>query len=136
MGYKVRIFCVGRAHLPYLREGIASYEKRLSGHCSFEWIILKTDAELKKKLIGVSYSCLDVLGVAHTSVSFSKLIEGNLWWNFVIGGAEGLTQSVVDGADRLISLSNLTFPHEMVRLMLIEQIYRALEISRGSPYHK
>ncbi len=136
MGYKIKIYCVGRPHPPHLKEAIESYAKRLSGHCLLEWIILKKDLDLEKKLSNLSYTCLDVLGVAHTSVSFSKMIEGALSWNFVIGGAEGLPQAIIDGADRLISLSNLTFPHEMVRLMIIEQIYRAFEIAKGSPYHK
>jgi 23S rRNA (pseudouridine1915-N3)-methyltransferase len=136
MGYRVKIFCVGRPHLPYLKIWLESYEKRLFGLCSIEWIIVKSDDELKKRLIKVPYVCLDVLGEIHTSESFSRWIERSSSWNFVIGGATGLPKSVLEGAEESISLSKLTFPHEMVRLLLMEQLYRAFEINKGSPYHK
>ena len=136
MGYKVHIFCVGRKHPSYLNEALKSFEKRLLGSCSLEWIVLKTDKELIEKLRGKSYYCFEVLGKEYTSEAFSALVCKSAHWNFVIGGAEGIPQEVKRGAKGEISLSSFTFPHEIVRLLVLEQIYRAFEIGKNSPYHK
>jgi 23S rRNA (pseudouridine1915-N3)-methyltransferase len=136
MTYKVKIYCVGRRHPANLVDAITSYEKRIQGSNSIEWVILKSDKELIEKLSSESYYCFDVLGKDYTSESFSKLLTSKVQWNFVIGGSSGLPGEVVKGARGLLSLSKFTFPHEIVRLLIVEQIYRAFEIGRGSPYHK
>ncbi|MCH9811894.1 23S rRNA (pseudouridine(1915)-N(3))-methyltransferase RlmH [bacterium] len=136
MGYRIKIYCVGRRHPSYLSEALQSFEKRLKGSCSFEWIILKTDKDLIEKLSGKSYYCFEVLGKEYTSVQFSKFICAKAHWNFVIGGALGIPSEVKKGAKGEISFSKFTFPHEMVRLLVLEQIYRAFEIEKNSPYHK
>ncbi len=127
---------MGRRHPAVLADAIGSYEKRIKGHVSLEWVILKSDKELEERLASKEYYCFDVLGKDYTSESFSKLLTSKMHWNFVIGGASGLPKEVVKGARALISFSKFTFPHEIVRLLVVEQIYRAFEIGRGSPYHK
>ncbi len=136
MQYKIKIFCVGRRHPNWLDEALALYEKRLKSYCIYEWVILKTDKELIGKMDKLQYICFDPYGKSYSSEIFSALLESKVSWNFVIGGADGLPEVVRKGAMELISLSNFTFPHELVRLLITEQIYRALEISKGSAYHK
>ncbi|MCH9621941.1 MAG: Ribosomal RNA large subunit methyltransferase H [Chlamydiia bacterium] len=136
MRFKIKVYCVGRAHRGWLKEALETYEKRLTSRCLFEWVIVKSGKELKEKLSSLSYFCLDPLGKSHTSESFSNLIENKVSWNFVIGGAEGLCLEVKQNAQGLISFSKMTFPHEFVRLLIIEQIYRAIEITNHTPYHK
>lgn len=136
MAYKIKIFCVGRRHPNYLVEALSSFEKRLKGSCSLEWVILKTDKELEEKLRGLSYYCFEVLGKEYTSCEFSRLVLGKAMWNFVIGGAAGIPEHISKKAKGLLSISKFTFPHEIVRLLIVEQLYRAFEIGRKSPYHK
>lgn len=136
MGYKIKVYCVGRRHPEHLKEAIAFYEKRLKSHLSFEWVVLKSDKELIEKVKTIPYYCFDVLGKELSSEAFSAMIEQKVSWNFVIGGAEGLPLEVKNGATGLISFSKFTFPHELVRLFVLEQVYRAFEIIKKTPYHK
>ena len=136
MKYRVKVFCVGRPHRGWLKDSINSYEKRLRSTCVIQWLILKSTDELKEKLKSIKYYCFDVTGGEYTSESFSKLIKDKVHWNFVIGGACGIPSSILQESKGLISLSRFTFTHEIVRLLITEQIYRALEIAKGSAYHK
>lgn len=136
MGYKVSVFCVGKAHLSEYNGAILGYEKRLKGKCTINWIYCKNDRELIKKLAKKEYICFDVLGKAYSSKQFSKLFEHELSLNFVIGGAEGIPEQIKENSTMLISFSKFTFPHQMIRLMVSEQIYRSLEILKGSNYDK
>lgn len=84
---------------------------------------------------------LDLNGEAFTSEEFSSKLNtlmnsGYSECNFIIGGSLGLHESALSKADCIMSLSNLTFPHQLVPLILVEQIYRAFKIMRGEPYHK
>ena len=90
---------------------------------------------------GALIVALDSRGIQLTSESFSKKIEnweirGTKQVSYLIGGPDGLSQKVTDSADLLLSLSRMTFTHEMVRLFLIEQLYRAYTIKAGEKYHK
>lgn len=96
---------------------------------------------IKEFLIDKSYKIiLNVTGQAYTSNAFAKKIEELLTSGknvqFIIGGAFGLDQSVVDLADNILSLSTMTLPHQMAKIMLLEQIYRAQTIIENHPYHK
>ena len=96
---------------------------------------------IKELLIAKSYKIiLNVIGQTYTSIEFSKKIkelsDAGKDVQFIIGGAFGLDQSIVDLADSAISLSTMTLPHQMVKIMLLEQIYRAQTIIENHPYHK
>ena len=121
---------------------LSEYELRLKPLLSVEWILAKNDAQLKQFLEKEpSYVCLDPLGKQYTSEEFSgallrMLQEGGSRMQWVIGGAEGLPADIRSRATALISLSRLTFTHQITRLILLEQIYRAFEIDKGTGYHK
>lgn len=139
--YKLRIFSVGKTKEEWLELAIAEYLKRLQQVATIEFIWAKTDNQLLamvEKATGVI--CLDAAGHMMESEKFSsfliKQLEANgARLNFVIGGANGLP-SALKTKYPLLSLSPMTFTHQMIRLILIEQIYRAIEIDKGSHYHK
>ncbi|KQC10504.1 MAG: 50S rRNA methyltransferase [Methanolinea sp. SDB] len=158
---QIRIIAVGRTKEHFLKEGIAEYTKRLSLYCRVE---IKEVQEEKlpeplsrKELNGAMQReaerisrainrdslvvVLDPGGLPWTSEEFARQIAG---WKlsgrsqlvFIIGGASGLSKGLIDNADICLSLSPMTFTHQMSRLILLEQIYRAFRISRGEPYHR
>ncbi|MFM7770282.1 MAG: 23S rRNA (pseudouridine(1915)-N(3))-methyltransferase RlmH [Bacteroidota bacterium] len=153
---KVRVLVIGTTHEPFVKEGIKKYLQRLPHYCSFEYIELK-DASgkgvqpnqqkikegetLLKSIKPEEYLCLlDENGVAFQSVNFARHIEkkqlsGIKSWVLVIGGAYGFSEEVYSRANEKIRLSDMTFPHDLVRLILLEQIYRAYTIIRGEGYH-
>lgn len=155
---RIRILCIGESKAPYLKEGEKDYLSRLGHyaqvgierlrpikHCKSkpEGQILQEEAALVLKKIGTSgfVAALDRAGEFLTSIQFSKMISD---WQirserevvFVIGGPVGLHDSVLDRANLILSLSAMTLTHDMVRLVLLEQIYRAYTILRGEKYHK
>jgi 23S rRNA (pseudouridine1915-N3)-methyltransferase len=136
MKYRIKIFCVGKPLRGYLEEGVDLYTNRLKANAEIEWVIVKSDKELIEKLKEISYICFDVLGKPHSSESFSEIIQGEVSHNFVIGGACGIPPQILNNAKGLISFSRFTFPHELVRLLVAEQLYRAIEIAKNTPYHK
>lgn len=138
---KIKILSVGKTKESWLQEAWDEYCKRLKTTAQIETLWAKDDkhlellAEKEDRLI-----LLDPQGKMHTSESFSKFLweeieKGGAKTTFLIGGAEGIPQALKD-KNESISLSRLTFTHQMTRLILIEQIYRALEIAKGSKYHK
>ena len=127
---KIKTYTVGKIKEKWLEEALADYHKRLATSLSLEWVIQK---ELSPP---AHYIALDPKGELLDSLAFSALITSKARHTFVIGGAEGLTEAHKQGAQKLISFSPLTFTHQLTRLILAEQLYRAMEISRGSPYHK
>jgi 23S rRNA (pseudouridine1915-N3)-methyltransferase len=136
--FKVKVLTIGRCKEEWLAEAIREYEKRLHGKLSIEWVLAKDDQQLiewvsqEKSIIA-----LDPKGELLTSEAWSeKMGKFGLRLTFVIGGAEGLPPQILKQAQFKWSLSPLTFTHQITRLILIEQIYRALEIERGSQYHK
>jgi len=140
--FKIKIITIGKTKEKWLNLAIAEYEKRLSNSCKIELICLKDQDELEKSLTKEhNYICLDLNGENFSSIEFSKFLINELEEQksklaFVIGGSEGLSVQIKQRAMFSISLSKLTFTHQMSRLILLEQIYRSLEIEKGSHYHK
>lgn len=146
---KITIIAIGKLKEKFLVEGTAEYLKRLRNFAKIEVreiMECRTILEEGKKLLAQvpenSWLCvLDVGGQAITSEKFAeKISELNLRGisniTFIIGGAFGLSDDVKKAADFLMSLSEMTFTHQMSRLILLEQVYRAFKINRGEPYHK
>lgn len=137
----ISVLTIGKTKERWLEEAITEYVERLHGVMTFSFHFLKHDEQLideAEKSKGVF--CLDPRGVEWTSEEWTKHIEKK--WveagshlTFVIGGADGLPQLMREKYP-LISFSKMTFTHQMTRLILVEQLYRAQEILRGSPYHK
>jgi 23S rRNA (pseudouridine1915-N3)-methyltransferase len=154
---KISLLCISKTTEAYLKEGIRIYENRLQHYCKYQRIEipdlknsknLSFDQQKQKEaeliLAKISPSdfvvLLDENGKELDSVQFSK--ELNKWMNqstahvfFVIGGPYGFHASVYERANLKLSLSKLTFSHQMVRLFFTEQLYRAFSILRGEPYH-
>lgn len=148
----IKIIAVGKKHETWVHDGINRYEKRLRNQFKCSWLLtphssLATgDARrdesklILNKLSDDDYVILlDERGKQLTSTDLSKQITKPLNSSknlvFVIGGAYGVDSSVRDRADFVWSLSPLVFPHQLVRLILVEQIYRAQEIDKGGGYH-
>lgn len=145
---KIVIVAVGKLKEKFLADGVAEYLKRIKIFAKIEIREVSEcrtlEDEGKKLLAQVdknSWLCvLDVGGKFMSSESFAKKIsELNLHGvsniTFIIGGAYGLSDEVRKSANFLLSLSEMTFTHQMTRLILTEQIYRAFKINRGEPYH-
>ena len=158
---KITICCAGRIKEKYLTAGIAEYAKRLGRYCTLEWYeiadektpdgaseaeeqaILKKEGDRLLKGIPDSAYCiaLAIEGKMLTSVELSQKLDslqisGVSHIVFVIGGSLGLSQDVLKRADYMLSFSKMTFPHQLMRMILLEQIYRSFRISRNEPYHK
>lgn len=154
---KISLICVGRTTYAPFREGIERYTQRIVHYVPFELKEIpdirttKGMTELKQKeMEGESILSsinpndhvilLDERGKEYTSREFSKLLSDKMVTLpgkliFVVGGPYGFSERVYSRANSKISLSKMTFPHEMVRLFFVEQIYRAYTIMRGEPYH-
>ena len=157
----VTLITVGKIKEKYFTDAIAEYSKRLSRYCKLNIIELKDeptpdnpsnrekDAVLKKegdriaeKISKSAYVvALCIEGKMRDSVEFSKLIEqtaadGNSEIVFIIGGSLGIHDEIKRRADLKRSFSEMTFPHQLMRVILLEQIYRAFNISGGGKYHK
>ena len=157
----ITILCVGQIKEKYFRDAIAEYQKRLSRYCKLQIIevadektkenaseaendlIRKKEGERLLKHIKDSDYCitLEIDGKMLTSEGFSKEIDrlglaGQSRLVFVIGGAIGLDTAVIKRSDSALSFSKMTFPHQLMRVILLEQIYRSYRIMRGEPYHK
>ena len=157
----IKIICIGTLKEKYWKEAVSEYSKRLSPYCSLKIIELKevklpanvSNADEKNVLIEEGSAiiktinktdfviALDIIGKRFTSESLAKKIsdlgvKGNSEISFVIGGSIGLSQEVLERANLRMSFSDMTFPHQMMRVLLLEQIYRAYKIQRNEPYHK
>lgn len=140
--YKIKIFSIGKTKESWLISALEEYSKRLQKILSIEWVLAKNEEQLYQSLEKQSrYIALDPAGKLMTSENFSKffhealIIDGGRM-NFLIGGSDGIKPEVKAKAISLLSLSPLTFTHQITRLILLEQIYRATEIEKGSSYHK
>jgi len=139
--HKIKIYSIGKTKEKWLEEAIQEYTKRLKPILEIEYIWAKDDPQLirlveKEPLV----LCLDPQGKMMTSDEFSTYLHNNLQQGgsrlaLVIGGAEGLPQKFRETYP-LLSLSRMTLTHQCTRLFLIEQIYRAFEIAKGTSYHK
>jgi 23S rRNA (pseudouridine1915-N3)-methyltransferase len=138
---KCNIFSVGKTKEKWLEMAINEYKKRLQATLSLEFIWAKDDEQLERLVEKEQHViCLDVFGEMMGSEQFSKYMmdqfeKGGSKVSIVIGGADGLPSNMKKKYP-LISLSLMTLTHQCTRLILVEQIYRAFEIARGSKYHK
>lgn len=138
---KLKILSVGKTKERWLEEAFQEYAKRLKPFVQIECLWAKETSQLAEwAQKESSYLCLDPEGHLLTSEQFSAFLadqweKGGSRLTLLIGGPEGLPADIKKGREK-ISLSPLTFTHQITRLVLIEQIYRALEIQRGSHYHK
>lgn len=140
----MKIIAVGKIKRDFVKSGIKFYQKQISKLNIIE--IKQTNKELEGTTILTLLKpndfvvALDIQGSIFTSEEFSKKLDtyknNSKSLVFLIGGSTGLSDEVKLRADELISFSKLTFPHELFRLILIEQIYRAESIIAGKPYHK
>ncbi len=158
---RITIAAVGKLKERYLKEGISEYTKRLSRFADVD--IIEVDDEqapdslspaqeaqvkareaerlLKKVKEGGYIILLDLAGEQTTSEGFAVKLEntmlsGNSHITFIIGGSLGLDQSLIKAANYRICLSKMTFPHQLARLILLEQVYRAFKIMKNETYHK
>ena len=149
---KIRVIVPGATRLAWAAEGIALYTKRAKAWIGVEWIEVpaarkgepkekaaQEGREMLRRLTSVGYTVvLDERGRRRDSQSFAKLVDQRMLdgrdLTFLVGGAEGISPEVRDRADLVLSLSDLTLPHDLARLMLAEQIYRALAILKNHPY--
>ena len=148
----IKIICVGKIKDSNLKSLIDDYYKRITKYTSIQIIELKYENEnydeMKKEskeienyLDSKSYNiALDRLGKNIDSINFSKLIDKTFISypniNFIIGGSLGIDKSILDKCNIVLSFSSLTFPHQLFRLMLLEQIYRSFKILNNERYHK
>ena len=148
----LRVVAIGKKHEAWVSEGIERYQKRLRKPFMLEWVYLPHSSreglsarqdESERILQRLKESdfvvLLDEKGKIINSPALASLLELPLNSSrsvvIIIGGAYGVDQSVHDRADFVWSLSLLVFPHQLVRLLLAEQLYRAQEIAAGNPYH-
>jgi 23S rRNA (pseudouridine1915-N3)-methyltransferase len=153
---KISLICMGKTSFPFLREGIELYNKRMDRYLPFEIIeipdkkqtgtdqasVLKKESELLLAKFHPSdfVVLLDERGDLLNSGEMAKFIESRINLSikhlvFVIGGAYGFSENVYARANAKLSLSKMTFSHQLVRLIFMEQLYRAFTIIKGEPYH-
>lgn len=158
---KIKVVTVGKLKEKYLKDGIEEYLKRISRFAKFEMIELadekttdKASESENQKILEIEGQrilskvgdrdfviVLAIEGKTFSSEEFSKQLEeasikGFSTLTFIIGGSLGLAQDVKNRANLSVSFGRLTLPHQLMRLVLVEQIYRAFTIQQGSPYHK
>lgn len=157
----INIIAVGKVKEKYILNGIDEFKKRLSVHAKVNIIEVSDEAapenlsanemeivknregeKILKKIKDSDYVItLEIKGKKLTSEKFASLVEktaldGHSTIDFVIGGSLGLSQEVMKRSDYALSFSDMTFPHQLMRLILIEQVYRAYRIINNYPYHK
>ncbi|MCL6088582.1 MAG: 23S rRNA (pseudouridine(1915)-N(3))-methyltransferase RlmH [Candidatus Marsarchaeota archaeon] len=142
MPRKIRLVAVGRVKEEYLRAGMAEYEKRLRPYCSLEVVELKDEgmekeAERMEKYLGPNTFLLDEAGTSLDSSAFAKLFSADpaAPLTFIIGGPYGISPQLKKRC-KCVSLSKMTFTHEMCRLFFLEQLYRAVLANSGRAYQK
>ncbi|HEV4915608.1 TPA: 23S rRNA (pseudouridine(1915)-N(3))-methyltransferase RlmH [Streptococcus pneumoniae] len=158
---KIKVVTVGKLKEKYLKDGIAEYSKRISRFAKFEMIELsdektpdKASESENQKILEIEGQrilskiadrdfviVLAIEGKTFFSEEFSKQLEetsikGFSTLTFIIGGSLGLSSSVKNRANLSVSFGRLTLPHQLMRLVLVEQIYRSFTIQQGFPYHK
>lgn len=147
----IKIICVGKIKEDYLKKGIEEYKKRITKYSKIEIIelddesngnILEKERDKILKYINEKdyIITLEINGNTIDSVELSKKLE-NIYLNysnitFIIGGSYGLHDDIKNKSNYALSFSKLTFPHQLFRMMLLEQIYRSFKISHNETYHK
>ena len=155
----INIICVGKIKENYLKDAITEYAKRLSKYCKLQIIEVQDEQipdnlsnklsenvkeiEGKRILAQIKNSyviTLDLKGKQYTSEEFSNKLEkiylNNSSITFIIGGSLGISTDVLEKSNELISFSKMTFPHQLIRVFLLEQIFRAFKIQNNETYHK
>ncbi|AYW47495.1 23S rRNA (pseudouridine(1915)-N(3))-methyltransferase RlmH [Tetragenococcus osmophilus] len=157
----IKIISVGKLKEKYLIQGIQEYTKRLQGYAKVQLVevadekapenLSETEMNLVKEKEGQRILAktrdteflfaLAIEGKNPSSEAFAKQIDqlttqGKSNLTFVIGGSLGLSEEVLKRSNAQLSFGNMTYPHQLMRLILVEQIYRAFRINRGEPYHK
>lgn len=154
---KIRILCVGKIKDKFFRDALEEYKKRLKAFCDLEIIEIKDEKitpsvnadmvvqreseRLLSKMTGGYFIALDPNGQMLSSEKFADRIgdlinTGKVPINFIIGGSHGLSQELLKQCNYILSFSPMTFPHQLFRMMLTEQIYRAFTILNHQTYHK
>lgn len=152
--YMIKIIAVGSIKEKFIRDAIAEYSKRLSKYTKLEIIEVKDydlgvpslnmdreKEEIKKHLTSKDYIVtLEIEGEELSSIDFSKKIDKILINNpnivFIIGGSDGIDSEIKNMSNYKLSFSKMTFPHQLFRVLLLEQIYRAYKINNNESYHK
>ncbi|MCK9927523.1 23S rRNA (pseudouridine(1915)-N(3))-methyltransferase RlmH, partial [Frankia sp. Mgl5] len=158
---QITVVTVGKLKEKYLKDGIAEYSKRLSAYCKLQ-IVEVSDEKAPEELSATEMEQVKrkegeriLAQIKPDQYVIALAIEGEMWSSeklaseldrlatygksqvaFVIGGSLGLAPEVLKRADAKLSFSKMTFPHQLVRLVLLEQVYRGFRIGRGEPYHK
>jgi len=154
---KISLICIGKTDEKFIQEGIDKYLKRLKHYISFQLLVLpdvknvknlsesqqkEKEGELLFKQLSTQdfVILLDERGKEIRSVEFARYFERKMLAStqhmvFLIGGPYGFSDEIIQRANDKISLSKLTFSHQMVRLFFVEQVYRAFSILKGEPYH-
>lgn len=156
----INIICVGKLKEQYLKDAISEYTKRLSKYCSLHILELPDEQVPNSLSDKIAYHikesesnnilshikkdsyiiCLDLSGKQYSSEEFSSKIENislhhsNI--TFIIGGTLGMSQELLNTSNELICFSKMTFPHQLVRVFLLEQLFRAFKISNHETYHR
>ncbi|MBI5974996.1 23S rRNA (pseudouridine(1915)-N(3))-methyltransferase RlmH [Staphylococcus canis] len=158
---KITIIAVGKLKEKYWKQAIAEYEKRLSAYTKIEIIevpdekapenmsdkeIEQVKAKEGERILAKikpqsTVITLEIQGKPLSSEAFAqeldqRMTQGASDFTFIIGGSNGLHQSVLQQSNFALSFSTMTFPHQMMRVILLEQVYRAFKINRGEAYHK
>jgi len=151
---KIKIVAVGTVKEKYFLDAIEEYSKRLSRFCKLEFVTIEEESReqnLQKKIeresekllqAASSYKILmDIQGKALSSRQLSEKIEslatcGAGEISFIIGGSNGVSESLREACDFRLSFGKITFPHQLFKVVLLEQVYRAFTISANLPYHK
>lgn len=157
----IKIIAVGKIKEKYIKEGISEFSKRLSRYCSLDIVevsdekapenlskrqmeeVKKKEGEkILKKIPSSAYVISLVIdGKKLSSEDLAEkisnlMVNGNNDICFIIGGSLGLSEDIINRSDFKISFSKMTFPHQLMRLILLEQVYRGFRIMKGEPYHK
>ena len=156
----IRLICIGKLKEAYLKDAVAEYGKRLSSLCKFEIVELgeeftpddpspaqtaqtveKESDKILSKIAPSDYviaMCIEGKDLSSEELSqkLEDIMLSNSTVDFVIGGSWGLSEKLKQRADLRLSMGRMTFPHQLFRVMLCEQIYRAFQISKGTKYHK
>ena len=157
----IKVVCVGKIKEKYIQDGIKEFSKRLSRYCNLDIIEIndekapenlsqkemeivksKEGEKILSKILQNAYVIsLVIEGKQLTSEGLAETMENLMITGtndicFIIGGSLGLSQEVINRSDYKLSFSKMTFPHQLMRLILLEQVYRGFRIMKGEPYHK
>ncbi len=148
---KIHVISVGKKHWPEYKAAIDLFEKRLTHYCSFQWLLIPDSSQGVRGIYAEAQAilqkieptdcviALDSSGTNYSSEALSTLLNSTFAHAsricIVIGGAYGLDPSILSRANATWSLGKATYPHQLVRVIVTEQLYRAYSIQHGLPYH-